>query len=223
MTQASMSEAASSLPLWRFRPLLVALLFLLLLYPYVENRQFFVQCLTVIVVLAAIYSVSRQRRLLLLACALGIPALLTTAVSIATANPFAAIVSKITDVLFFGFTTAVLLHHVLADREVTADTLYGAACVYLLSGLTWSLLYGLVELLHPGSFQTASGQGVTWSDLLFFSFVTLTTLGYGDITPVSSPARSLATVQAVFGVLYNAILIARLVGLYRPAAPSPQP
>ena len=131
--------------------------------------------------------------------------------------------ARLADVLFFGFTTAVLLYHVLADREVTADTLYGAVCVYLLSGVMWASLYGLVELLQPHAFQASSGQGVTRSDLLFFSFVTLTTLGYGDITPVTSPARSLAVVEAVFGVLYNALLIARLVGLYRPGAPSPRP
>jgi len=61
---------------------------------------------------------------------------------------------------------------------------------------------------------------IHWSDLLFFSFVTLTTLGYGDITPVTSAARSLAVIEAVFSVLYNAILIARLVGLYRPPTSS---
>ena len=61
-------------------------------------------------------------------------------------------------------------------------------------------------------------QVVNFSDLVLFSYATLTTLGYGDITPVTSPARSLAILEAVFGVLYSAILVARLIGLYRPAA-----
>ncbi len=223
MAQPSMSEVASSLTLWRFRPLLVSLLGLLLLYPFVEDRQLFIKGLTALVLLGAMYSVSRQKRVLLLASGLGVPALLARAVSLATADLVAHIVAGIADVLFFGFTTTVLLYHVLADREVTADTLYGAVCVYLLSGVLWSSLYGLIELIQPGSFSGGSGQGVTLPDLLFFSFVTLTTLGYGDITPVTSPARSLAVLEAVFGVLYNALLIARLVGLYRPVVPSPRP
>jgi hypothetical protein len=82
----------------------------------------------------------------------------------------------------------------------------------------------LVETAQPGSFYVSSAQNldhmINWSDLMFFSFVTLTTLGYGDITPVTSAARSLAVIEAVFGVLYNAILIARLVGLYRPPTSS---
>lgn len=223
MTQPSRAEASPSLTRWRFRPLLVALLGLLLLYPFVEDRQLFIKGLTALVLLAALYAVSRQKRVLLLACSLGIPALLATAVSLATAALAAHIVAGIADVLFFGFTTAVLLYHVLADREVTADTLYGAVCVYLLSGVMWASLYGLVERIQPHSFQASSGQGVTVPDLLFFSYVTLTTLGYGDITPVTPPARSLTVVEAIFGVLYNALLIARLVGLYRPAAPSSRP
>lgn len=223
MTQPSIAEASPSLTQWRFRPLLVALLGLLLLYPFVEDRRLFIKGLTALVLLTAMYAVSHQKRILLLACGLGIPALLAAAVSLATAALAAHIVAEIGNVLFLGFTTAVLLYHVLADREVTADTLYGAVCVYLLSGAMWASLYGLVALIQPHAFQASSGQGVTWSDLLFFSFVTLTTLGYGDITPVTSPARSLAGLEAVFGVLYNALLIARLVGLYRPAAPSPRP
>ena len=119
--------------------------------------------------------------------------------------------------------TAIILWHTLAEEsKITADTLYGVVCVYLLSGLTWSSLYTLIEVAQPGSFYVSSAQNmdqvINWSDLLFFSFATLTTLGYGDITPVTSVARSLALLEAVFGVLYNAILIARLVGLYRPPA-----
>jgi uncharacterized membrane protein len=60
---------------------------------------------------------------------------------------------------------------------------------------------------------------MTYSDFLFFSFATLTTVGYGDITPVTTQARSFAIVEAVYGVLYSAILIARVVGLYRPVPP----
>lgn len=89
-----------------------------------------------------------------------------------------------------------------------------------LSGLTWASVDILIDTMQPGSFHVShsqhSGDAMTYSDFLFFSFATLTTLGYGDITPITTQARSFAIVEAVYGVLYSAILIARLVGLYRP-------
>jgi len=134
------------------------------------------------------------------------------------------VASQVGAALFLSYTTALILWHVLAETEITSDTLYGAVCVYLLSGVTWMTLSRVIETLHPGSFAVSAaqhpGQGVTWSDLVFFSFVTLTTLGYGDMLPVTSPARSLVVLEAVFGVLYPAILVARLVGLYRPPTSS---
>jgi voltage-gated potassium channel len=91
-------------------------------------------------------------------------------------------------------------------------------------GVLWTTLYVFVEGLQPGSFHVSPEQNpdhvINRYDLVFFSFVTLTTLGYGDITPVTALARSLAVLQSLVGVLYNAILVVRLVGLYRPLEPS---
>jgi hypothetical protein len=216
----------SALPtIWKFRPLVLSLLLLMLLYPYVEAKVFFLKALIALVLLAGIYAIGRHTRFFWIACLLGLPALASTAVSIIIGHPLAEVVTSVGTVLFMGFTTVTILWHTLAEEdEVTTDTLYGVACVYLLSGLTWSSLYQLVETAQPGSFYVSSAQNpdhmIHWSDLLFFSFVTLTTLGYGDIIPVTSAARSLTVIEAVFGVLYNAILIARLVGLYRPPTSS---
>ena len=218
--------SSSALPMttWRFRPLLLALLLLLLLYPYVEGRRLVLEGLMAAVLLAGLYSVSRKTRLLWLSCLLGISTFLAKALSLTTANQHMEVASQGGAALFLSYTTALILWHVLAETEITSDTLYGAVCVYLLSGVTWMTLYRVIETAHPGSFAVSAaqhpGQVVTWSDLVFFSFVTLTTLGYGDILPVTSPARSLAVLEAVFGVLYPAILVARLVGLYRPPASS---
>lgn len=216
----------SALPTaWKFRPLALSLLLLILLYPYVEARVLFLKALSALVLLAGIYAIGRHTRFFWIACLLALPTLASTAVSIITGHPLAEVASYVGTVLFMGFTTVTILSHTLAaEGEVTTDTLYGVACVYLLSGVTWTSLYLLVETAQPGSFYISSAQNldhmINWSDLLFFSFTTLTTLGYGDITPVTSAARSLAAIEAVFGVLYNAILIARLVGLYRPPTSS---
>jgi hypothetical protein len=101
---------------------------------------------------------------------------------------------------------------------VTADKIYGALCVYLLIGLTWGFMFLTLEGVQPGSFSLGQGQpnGIAKdpATLVYFSFVTLSTVGYGDITPLSPPARSLAFMEAIIGQIYLAVLVARLVGLH---------
>jgi hypothetical protein len=81
--------------------------------------------------------------------------------------------------------------------------------------LAWSFIFGAVESLHPGSFSIPEIQGISTSrHFLYYSFVTITTLGYGDITPVTSLARSLSTLEAVIGQLYLVVQVAWLVGVH---------
>jgi hypothetical protein len=105
---------------------------------------------------------------------------------------------------------------IFTSREISADRVVGAVTLYLLFGVLWSIAYAVIEQVTPGSIVGVSeplAQG--WSsDWLYFSFVTMTTLGYGDITPVSATARTIAYLQAVFGQFYIAILVAGLVGAY---------
>ena len=106
--------------------------------------------------------------------------------------------------------------HVFASREISANRVVGAVTLYLLFGVLWAIIYAVVERANPGSF-TGVTEPLTqgWSsDWLYFSFVTMTTLGYGDITPISATARTFSYLQAVFGQFYIAILIAGLVGAY---------
>jgi len=125
---------------WRFRPLLLALLLLLLLYPYVEGRRLVVEGLMAAVLLAGLYSVSRNTRLLGLSCLLGLSTLLAKALSLLTASQPMEVASQGGAALFLSYTTTLILWHVLAEVEITSDTLYGAVCVYLLSGVTWMTL-----------------------------------------------------------------------------------
>ena len=120
--------------------------------------------------------------------------------------------------LFVGYTVVRVLSYVLSGEEIVADKIYGALSVYLLFGHGWAFIFIILETLNPGSFaglaQSGTIEGVG-SELIYYSFVTLTTLGYGEITPVTISARNLAAMEAVTGVLYIATLIARLVGMYR--------
>ncbi len=117
---------------------------------------------------------------------------------------------------FLATVIWVLLRYIFSTRRVNRDVLYAAVAVYLLLGAIFVPMYGLLQTVRPGSFvdNTYPAGLVQWQQLLYYSYVTLTTVGYGDVLPVSWWARSLATAEAIIGVLYLAILMARLVGLY---------
>ena len=119
----------------------------------------------------------------------------------------------------FGFLLVAIvftLQQVAFGTEISWNRLVGAICVYLLLGTIWAVGYSLVDLVSPGSFTglTASAELGWDSEWLYFSFVTMTTLGYGDISPLSATARALAYMQAIFGQFYIAILVAGLVSGY---------
>lgn len=107
-------------------------------------------------------------------------------------------------------------YQVIFGTEMSVNRVVGAVCVYLLLGVIWALAYSILELTWPGSFagfEPWSDRG--WdSEWLYFSFVTMTTLGYGDLLPISATARAMAYLQAVFGQFYIAILVAGLVGAF---------
>jgi len=117
--------------------------------------------------------------------------------------------------IYYVFTARQTFRHLMRGRRVTQDTVVSAACLYLLVGLTFAFAYMWIQVDAPGAFAVANGGDfLDLSDLIYFSFVTLTTLGYGDITPVAGVARSLVILEAVFGVMYLATIISRIVSLY---------
>jgi hypothetical protein len=126
---------------------------------------------------------------------------------------------------FFAYTTVLIVVHALRARTVTGDTIAGAACAYALTAVTWASLYEILELLRPGSFQIPPSwllqpSGDPSFALQYFSFITLTTVGYGDILPLNPRAGGLCIAEAVVGQLYVAIMIARLVALQLVQQPS---
>jgi len=119
--------------------------------------------------------------------------------------------------VLFVFNAVVILSYVLRERDVTANTIYGALCVFMLMALAWAVVFSLLELLQPGSFNfpdvPAEGHHFILARLIYYSYVTITTVGYGDITPKSFPARNFSNVEAIMGQIYMTVLVARLVSL----------
>jgi hypothetical protein len=112
------------------------------------------------------------------------------------------------------FVGAIILYKVSMAPRIDLDILSGALGLYLLIAITWAVSFAMIETLAPGSFA-AGETPIPWSRYLYFSLTTMTTLGYGDILPTGSFARIWATMEAVTGTLYIAVLVARLVSLYK--------
>src|SRR5262249_33134812 len=123
-------------------------------------------------------------------------------------------VRALSSCISLGLMAVVVLAQAFRSGAITVHRVQGAVAAYLLLGLVWGYAYQLAAALHPGAFASALAIPQHDRGLLYFSFVTLTTLGYGDVTPVHPVARSLAVMEALTGQLYPAILLARLVTLH---------
>ena len=107
------------------------------------------------------------------------------------------------------------MRFIFTTESVNADVIYAAAAVYFLLSFLFVPIYGMLEVAAPGSFiDNTLGTAVSWQQLVYFSLITLSTAGYGDVLPASQWARMLAGLEVTIGVLYVAILMARLVSLY---------
>jgi hypothetical protein len=212
----------------RFATLLATLVFVLLLTGFASREYMGLPSLQLFfsaVFVAGVYAISGQRQVLIIGTAIALAALVTTwwRQVPAHAGTAIAVADYATDVAFFGFVAFVIARAVLAETRVTADTIYGGISVYLLIGLMWVVFYSAIESFAPGSFvlgdvpvaQLVDDVRATplFREFIYFSFVTLTTLGYGDIRPTTDAARMVATAEAVVGVMFVAVFIARLVAL----------
>ena len=202
----------------RFGILLLAMLAELTLAPFVimaTGTLTIARWIGVIVLLAAL-SVAGSHRV---AVVLFSGAAIFHFASMVSETTAVATAAEMFRLLFLGYVFGVIVWRVLRDRVVTFDTVAGAACAYFLLGLVWGDLFLLVERWRPGSFAIPTGWMVgpgrdLRSALMYFSFSTLTTLGYGDIHPTDPAAGALCAAEALIGQLYLAIMIARMVGLY---------
>jgi len=121
------------------------------------------------------------------------------------------VLARIIQIVIVMFVVVHLMKWLFSVEKVDADTVKGGISVYILLGLTWTALYRLVYELNPDSFSVQFGA--VW-EFIYFSFTTLTTVGYGDITPVSSFAMMLTNLEGMVGQLFLAVFVARLVGLH---------
>ncbi len=180
--------------------------------------------LYLLVSLAAVNAVANNRKYVGSVVGTALISLLARSVNYFTPDVSWLVFAQISGFIFLTLTSIEIVGAIFRERKITSNTIAGSVCVYLLIGLSWGLLYMSIALASPGSFA-AGGQAIGQFDVerirqgvllefVYFSFETLTTLGYGDIIPHSPVVRSLAILEALIGPLYLTILVARLVGLH---------
>jgi len=201
--------------------LLIALAVLLISAPFVEELEgghLILSVLFSLVLLAAVVAVADRKRTLVIALVLAAPAITARWVNNFRPDLVHPAVFLVCALLLLAFVIGHLLHFILHAPVVTVEVLCASIAAYLMLGLMWTVAYWLVDQLTPGgafSFNTTRGaQSMNGFTGFYFSFITLSTVGYGDITPVSRAARWLAGMEAMTGMLYVAVLIARLVSVY---------
>src|SRR6266516_1460946 len=206
--------------------LLIALTLLFLSFPFVEEvngGDIIVSVLLSLVLISAVLAVASSGRTLVVAVLLMIPAIAGRWINHFRPDLVPPAVFLIAGLALVAFVVFNLMRFILRAPSVDAEVLCASISAYLMLGLLWTMAYWLVDQLTPGgafSFNTNAGtRSMNGFTGFYFSFITLSTVGYGDITPVSRIARWLAAMEAMTGLLYVAVLIARLVSLYS----SPKP
>jgi Ion channel len=204
----------------KFFYLFLVQILLVVLFPYLEEPGLPVivfRLLGALAFVSAVYAVSDKPVQWITALCLMIPAAVLNTMLVFRPERKIAVSALICTILFLAFTIVSLLRAVVRSQCITHDTIYGSLNVYLLIALAWGTAYLLLETMQPGALYIDTVRHphhtVDWFDCMFYSFVTLTTIGYGDIVPITAQARSLSILEAVSGVMYVAVLIARLVGL----------
>jgi hypothetical protein len=214
------------------RQFLLFLVFFFVSAPFVEklpHGDYIDGTLLTLVLLSGVFAVGSDRKTLLLAAILVAPAVIGRWIHQFWPGRVSHGIFLGFGLVFILFLIAHLLRFILRARRVNAEVLCAGISSYLLLGLAWMFAYLLVNELVPDAFSFTTGPDsehvLTGFNAYYFSFITLCTVGYGDIVPVSHTARMLATMEAMTGTLFMAVLIARLVALYStqpPAADRPE-
>ncbi len=200
----------------RFSFLLTAIVLFLILRPFVENFvriSFLIEIFISAILLSGIYAVSEDRISFFLALLTGVPALFINWSFQIYKIPTLLLMHHIFSALFFATATIIIIRHLINQKVVTIDLIWGAVCGYFFIGFMWSAIFSLLESFHPGSFKLGQQVVPDIDSFIYFSFVTLATLGYGDIVPLTKQAQSLAIIETVMGQMYLAVNIAALVAI----------
>ncbi len=206
-------------PRYSFLGLFLTLVSLLLLPPFFgQNFAAIHKLVWSLSLLMGLWLVTHKHRTLLLGSLLACPGIVVNWQTLSTDANLLSLGYTSLSILFFLLILVHLLYFVVRAKRVSSELIFASLCAYLLIGLVWAHIYLMMELCSPGSFVLNEQLIQSFSELLrrfiYYSFVTLSTLGYGDIVPANHLSSSWAAMEAIMGQLYLTIIVARLMGLY---------
>lgn len=212
---------------FNFSGLLISFGILFITLPFLEVSEWYswlIKTSLSLVIFFSLYVIVERRLHFFIAVLLAVPGLVINWLDILDDVLDAQIIKLLFSAILFAYVARLLLRNIFHTRLVDMNILYEATCVYLLFGVIWANIFTIIELMAPGSFSGIPAvastftvevrEQVLFESLFFFSYITLTTLGYGNIFPASTVASSVAAAEAIVGQLYLTILVARLVGLH---------
>jgi len=208
-------QAFSAAP---FLILLILILLMLILPPFLGDwvsTRILLNFFLTAILLALIYAIKSNHTQMVIGVFLALPLILTTWASYFIEITSMGLTTRIFSALFFGYAVANILRQMSTRKEVTREMIFAAIVAYLLIALMWAFLYMVLEKLAPGSFSFSDDALMSETkQFQYFSFVTITTLGYGDVTPLTDKASTLAMLEALIGQIYLVVLVAWLVGMH---------
>lgn len=166
------------------------------------------------ILLSAILTLKKRSNILKVIKRAGYLIIILTLIAAIADNPYLELVNRIVFVLFFVLVAINLLVGIVRSKEVDTDLIFSAVAVYVLFGFCGAILAAVIMFFEPTAFSLSSNYSSQFHQFLYFSFVTITTTGYGDILPITPLARTLAIFIALFGNLYLTVIIGILIGKY---------
>jgi len=202
----------------RFFILLVLILATIVLTPFLDDfieTRILMDILLTVIFIALILAIRSKRSQLIIGSFLALPLIISTWSFYFVQLTSISLMTMIFGALFFSYAVKNILHIVVKSEKVTQETIFAAVVAYLLIALMWAYLYMILEIVIPGSFSVPE-RSIRAETMQFeyFSFVTITTLGYGDIIPLTNKASALALLEALIGQIYLVVLVAWLVGMH---------
>ena len=207
----------------KFFLLFLFLLAYLVLYPYMGEtgmRYYVFRLASAAVTLMCVYAVSFRKGLIFVGLILAVPTIVAHTIVFLPRMVPTSVLNVILSFAFDVFTIGVIFHRVFAREKPEAETIYGAVCIYLLIGFSFARLYAILAIIQPHAFYLDPASNLhpvpVGFDFIYFSFGSMTTAGAAGIAGASPQVRSVSMIESVLAVLYIAVMIARLMGAYRP-------
>ena len=168
------------------------------------------------VMVIGVWSLNTHNEWFVVAICLMITGLVTSSINFFVGSTTIYLFELFITLLFCILSIIIAMKYIIFSGSITVNKLVGSVCIYMLLGIVWALLYVFIDVIDPGAFEGLSlnlDSRESWN-FIYYSFVTLTTLGYGDISQVNHYARALAYLEAICGQIYIAVLVASLVGAH---------